>query len=107
MPLGTHIALRSDVLHSGVYGNSGNIRFHMTLKSKNRAKVDRDKLHCYNENNDKERPEWKEVFNESRTKFQRCETQHIEVLERHMGGASKTYLDCMKLISNKKRKKSK
>jgi hypothetical protein len=120
VPFGAYIALRSDVLHSGCYGASGNVRFHMVLKSKNGVgkkvvndsdKEDRDKegkenLHYYQETRDKERQDWKDFFAKGRTKFDAYGRKYIDVLKRHTGGASDSYLECMKFSGGKKRKKN-
>lgn len=69
IPFGSYIALRSDVLHSGVYGPPGNTRFHMILKSRNKVQVAAkpgdqipETQYSYPLPVDDNRPPWKPVF---------------------------------------------
>jgi hypothetical protein len=91
VPFGSYIALRSDVLHSGVYGSSGNVRFHMILKSRNNVQVvaadqaGRDSLFYFTDKSDEERPAWLPAFNASQKQFKVYAENYIEELQRHTG----------------------
>jgi hypothetical protein len=87
VPFGSYIALRSDVLHSGVYGSSGNSRFHMILKSKNDVQVSdsRESLFYHPHDRDKDRPLWQPAFNDLKKRFTVYTNKYIEELQKHTG----------------------
>jgi hypothetical protein len=112
VPFGAYIALRSDVLHSGVLGAPGNVRFHMILKSRNSIQVvDKDKgqehLHYLTGEgiSVKERPPWSGSFDEGRKKFKVYEKEYIRRLEQHTGMDLGFLLKCLEFKKGSGRNK--
>jgi hypothetical protein len=113
VPFGSYIALRSDVLHSGVYGSTGNSRFHMILKSMNNVQISvpeakkRESLFYHPHDSDKDRPPWKPVFAALKKRFAVYSNQYIEELQRHTGpGVDLTsLLQCVKWKRESKKNK--
>jgi hypothetical protein len=110
VPFGSYIALRSDVLHSGVYGSSGNCRFHMILKSRNQVQVvanteggEKDSLYYYPHPTDEHRPIWDPVFRAEKKRFGFYTEQYIGQLQKHTGkGVTDNLLKCVPLRKSKK-----
>ena len=103
VPFGSYIALRADVLHSGVYGSSGNSRFHMILKSRNqvqvaartRQDVQPSILYYRPLPIDPNRPSWRSVFELERKRFHCYTTHYIRQLQDNTGeGVTDALLSC-------------
>ena len=112
VPFGSYICLRSDVLHSGVYGSTGNSRFHMILKSRNMVQIvggEGETLHYFPEEEDKKRPPWKGIFKQSQRDCAMYTKKYIEELQDHTGGcnALKGLLDCIVWRGEKKASRKK
>jgi hypothetical protein len=110
VPFGSYVALRSDVLHSGVYGSSGNCRFHMILKSRNQVQVagapddgGKDRLYYYPHPSDDHRPVWDPVFRAEKKRFRFYTEQYIGQLQKHTGkGVTDDLMKCVPLTNPRK-----
>jgi hypothetical protein len=113
VPFGSYIALWSDVLHFGVHGSSGNVRFHMILKSKNGMQVvaadkaRRDSLFCYADKSDEQRPAWLPAFNASHKQFKVYADNYITEPQRHTGPGVdlNALLKCMRFCGEQRKRK--
>jgi hypothetical protein len=89
VPFGSFLALPSNVVHAGVYGNPGNIRFHMIVRMRNSlwledGLLDRD---CYNgEEVYEQRPPWSPAFDRLGVKTKDFSDSFVVMLEQKFGG---------------------
>ena len=114
VPFGSYICLRSDVLHSGVCGSTGNTRFHMLLKSKNEVQVgsaekEKDSPLCFPDKTDELRPDWEPAFQKLKREFAMHASKHTDQLEEHTGRchALDGLLDCIHWKGEGKKRKRK
>jgi hypothetical protein len=88
-PFGSFLALPSNVVHAGVYGNPGNIRFHMIVRMRNLlwledGLLDRD---CYNgEEVYEQRPPWSPAFDRLGVETKGFSDSFVVMLEQKFGG---------------------
>jgi hypothetical protein len=119
IPFGSYVALRSDVLHSGVYGSSGNSRFHMILQFVGGEKQsitdevtdelesitdELDSLHYYDLPEDEQRAPWRPVFVHEIDRFKFFTDTYIQQLRDKTskgGGVNPGSHDYYGLLNNK------
>ena len=117
VPFGSYIALRSDVLHSGMYGSPGNSRFHLILKSRNQVQVAPscnggvgqipDCVHYHAMILDQNRCSWRTVFHSERKRYRCFTDNYISQLQENSGkGVMDSLLTCKNIKALKKIPKS-
>jgi hypothetical protein len=91
IPFGSYLAIRSDVMHSGVYGEAGNCRFHLILKCRNSKSSTgsnkKESLHFLHDDIDSTRSPWPPVFKSERRNYQDYSNAYTQQLHLHTGGA--------------------
>jgi hypothetical protein len=85
IPFGCFFVLPSYVTHSGVYGRSGNFRFHMIVRKKTDS-WERDEIKTGVDKDTPEmRPNWRGVFTERKKEASRFSNLYMEYLEENLG----------------------
>jgi hypothetical protein len=86
IPFGCFFVLPSYITHSGVYGKSGNCRFHMNIRRKSDNWENDEIKTGVNVDNPKSRVDWRPVFKRMREEAGEFSGLYMEYLKENLGG---------------------